>query len=534
MSQKATQTTTKNKGIERVMSCIERIGNKLPHPFFLFIILSIVTIILSWILNKIGCSAEYHTFVDGVSQVTKVEVVNLLTWDTLSYHLQNYCTTFVNYAPLAMTLVMTIGVGYAEKLGLFDALMRKAVIGAPVTLVFWVVSFVGVNASIGSGAGVIFTVVIAAAVFKSMGLHPWIGIIMGYAAANGGYTACLLPTSTDTILAGLSAQIVEADGIVNSAGVAPPTNALINYYFIIVATFTMTAVCFAVTKYIVAPYINRQYPELALKKDTSEVDKMKITSEQAKGLKAAGIAAIVYVVLVVVACIPKNSFMRAADGTIVPASPLLNMIVPLLFLFFFVVGTAYGKAAGVIKTKNDIPAAIQESFSMIQSFMVVCLTACLFVQLFSASKMATVFAAKGADLFTRLETGPITLFLLMILLTCVCNLFITSNSGKWIMLAPLFVPMLAMLDVTPAMTQILYRIGDSTMNILSPVETNLPIALGLMEQYKIRKDEKVGIGTLIGMEIPYTLVYLVVLIAQVLVWYWLDLPLGPGASIFLG
>ena len=101
------------------------------------------------------------------------------------------------------------------------------------------------------------------------------------------------------------------------------------------------------------------------------------------------------------------------------------------------------------------------------------------------------------------------------------------------MLAPLFVPMLAMLNITPAMTQILYRIGDSTMNILSPVETNLPIALGLMEQYKLRKDEKVGIGTLIGMEIPYTLVYLVVLVVQVMIWYWLDLPLGPGASIFL-
>lgn len=535
MGPKVIRNSAENRvsGIERVMAAIEHIGNKLPHPFFLFIILSIITIVLSWVLNMVGCSAMYQTVVDGVQQQTLVEVVNLMTWDTLSYHLQNYCTTFINYAPLAMTLVMTIGVGYAENLGLFDALMRKAVIGAPVTLVFWVVAFVGVNASIGSGAGVIFTVVIAAAVFKSMGLHPWIGIIMGYAAANGGYTACLLPTSTDTILAGLSAQIVEADGIVNSAGVAPPTNALINYFFIIVATFTMTTACFLVTKYIVSPYINRQYPELAVQRDPSELEKMKITPEQNKGLRNAGIASIIFIVVLVAVCIPKDSFMRAEDGTIVPSSPLLNMIVPLLFLFFIVIGTAYGKGAGTIKTMNDIPAAIQSSFSMIQSFMVVCLSACLFVQLFSASKMATVFAAKGAALFTRLETGPVVLFLLMILLTCVCNLFITSNSGKWIMLAPLFVPMLAMLNITPAMTQILYRIGDSTMNILSPVETNLPIALGLMEQYKLRKDEKVGIGTLIGMEIPYTLVYLVVLVVQVMIWYWLDLPLGPGASIFL-
>ncbi len=533
MSGPSGKTLKSNNFVERVMEVIEVIGNKLPHPLFLFIMLSVATVVLSAILSSIGWSADYHTVVDGTVQMTNVSVVNLMTWDTLSYYLQNYVTVFINYAPLAMTVVMTIGVGYAEKLGLFDAIMRKAVIGAPVMIVFMVVAFVGVNSSIGSGAGVIFTMVIAAAVFKSMGLHPWIGIIMGYAAANGGYTACLFPTTVDTILSGLSSQIVAADGIANTAGVAPPTNAMINYYFIFTATFLITAACFVVTKYIVAPYINHQYPELALQKDSSELEKMKLTPAELKGLRNAGIAAIVYVALLIISCIPKNSFMRAADGTLVPTSPLLNAIVPLMFLFFIITGSAYGIGAGTLRSTKDVSAVLEKSFGMICSFLVVCLTACLFVNLFSSSKMATVLAAKGAALLTNLNVGNVMLFILIILLSCFCNLFITSNSGKWIMLAPLFVPMLAMLNVSPAMTQVLYRIGDSCFNILSPIETNLPIALGLLESYKVRKEDKVGIGTLISMEIPYAFLYLVLLTLQVLVWYWLDLPLGPGASIFL-
>ena len=210
--------------MEKVMEVIEVIGNKLPHPFFLFIFLSAITVVLSGILSAIGWSADYPTVVDGVVQTTNVSVVNLMNLATLSKYLQNYVSIFINYYPLGMVVVMVVGVSYAEKLGLFDAMMRKAVIGAPLAIVFMTVAFVGVNSSIGSGAGVIFTMVIAAAVFKAMGLHPWIGIIMGYAAANGGFTACLFPTSVDTFLAGLSSQIVAADGIADAAGNAPATS----------------------------------------------------------------------------------------------------------------------------------------------------------------------------------------------------------------------------------------------------------------------------------------------------------------------
>lgn len=532
MSQKIKENG-KRDWLERAMGTVEKVGNMLPHPFWLFASLAVITVILSAFLHAVNWSASYETVVDGTIQTTSVSVVNLMTFDTLAHYLTNFISIFMNYYPLGMLILMTIGVGYAEKFGLFDALMRKAVVGAPIMIVFIAVAFVGVNSSIGFGAGVVFTMVIAAAVFKSLGLHPWIGIIMGYAAANGGYTACLLPTATDTALCGISAQIVEGNGIVDAAGMAPPTHAMVNYYYIFAATFLITAACVLVTKYITTPYLNRQHPELTYKRDSSELNKMAITETEAKGLKWAGIATLVYVVVLVGSCIPKNSFMRAEDGTLVPNSPLLNMIIPLLFLFFIVVGTAYGIGSGQVKMWKDIPLAMEKCLDMAASFMIVCLTACVFVDLFSASKIATVLAAKGAALLTSLNVGNVTLFALIILLSCFCNLFITSNSGKWVMLAPFLVPMLAMLNISPAMTQVLYRIGDSTFNILSPVELNVPIALGLLESYKVSKEDKVGLGTLISMEIPYSIAYLVVFFLLVLIFYFFGLPLGPGAEIFM-
>lgn len=527
------QATGKRSVMERVMNVIEKLGNKLPHPFWLFAVLALLTVVFSFVLSAINWSASYETVVDGVPSVTTVSVLNLMTWDTLGYYMENFITIFMNYYPLGMLIFMTIAVGFAEKMGLFDAIMRKAVVGAPIMLVFTVIAFVGVNSSIGFGAGVVFTMVIAAAVFKSLGLHPWIGIIMGYAAANGGYTACLMISSVDTTLAGITTQIVEANHIVDAAGVAPPTHAMINYYYIFAATFVLTAVCVLVTKYVTVPHINSRHPELALKKDSTEIEKMRVTELERKGLRWAGITALVYIALIVAACIPKGSFMRNDAGQLLPDSPFLNMIIPILFFFFMFVGAAYGIATNQIKYWKDVPIAMEKCLDLAASFMIVCLSACIFVDLFSRSQIATVLAAKGAALLTSWNVSTIPLFILIILLSCFCNLFITSNSGKWVMLAPFLVPMLAMLDISPAMTQILYRIGDSTFNILSPVELNVPIALGLLESYKVSKDDKVGLGTLISMQIPYAIAYLIVFFLLVLVFYFFDLPLGPGASIFL-
>ena len=355
--------------------------------------------------------------------------------------------------------------------------------------------------------------------------HPWIGIILGYAAANGGFTANFSVTSVDTMLSAITTQVIEANGI------NAPGHPLINYYFIFAATITLTFATVFVAKKFLIPYLSNGVTEL--KMDQKELDKHRVTPEEVRGLKAVKWTVLVFIAVLLFMTLPKSSILRNAEGGFIPNSPLLQQIVPILFFIFFAIGIAYGIGSGTIKNSGDIPKLMQGSLDTATSFLVVSLPASVFVQLFSESKIATVMAVKGAELLKSMNISGLLLFFLIAFLSLFMDMFITSNSAKWVMFAPFLVPMMAMLDVSPAMTQILYRIGDSCGNMISPVELNVPIALGLMETYKVRKTDKAGIGSLISMNLPFTIVYFITFFLMIILWYVLDLPLGPGASIML-
>lgn len=165
--------------------------------------------------------------------------------------------------------------------------------------------------------------------------------------------------------------------------------------------------------------------------------------------------------------------------------------------------------------------------------MVVVLPAAIFVQLFNASRLTTVLAVNGAHWLERMNLGGIPLLIMFILLCTFINLFITSGSAKWLILAPIFVPMFSIVGFSPALTQVAYRIGDSSSNIISPLSYYVPVIIGLLEQYRSDPDTKVGIGTVISLEMPYTIAYLICFTALLIAWYLLGIPLGPGASALL-
>lgn len=517
--------TPKKSGVEKFVNIVETVGNKLPHPFWLFTFLMITVVILSKILSSMGLSVTSSAMVNGVLQPVEVSVKNLMTWKTWNEYMGSLQQIYVNYAPLGQLILMIMSVGFAEKTGFFDSLMRKTLIGTPESLIILMIAFVGVNSSIGFGAGVVFTMVIAAAMFKAMGIHPWVGIIAGYAAANGGFTANFLPTAVDTMLSAITMEVIATNGI------DAPGHPLVNYYYIFAATIVLILATTFVTQKFLMPYIDKNATRL----DNNEenLEKHKVTAEEVRGLKFAGVATIAFFAILLIASLPETSFLRNAEGAFLPSSPILDQIITLLFFLFFAIGISYGIGAKVINKLSDIPNIMQDSLGLATTFMVVALPAAFFVKLFSESQIATLLAVNGATWLKATNISGMPLFIMITLLSMFINLFITSNSGKWIMLAPFLVPMMAMLNVSPAMTQVLYRIGDSTCNIISPVELNVPIALGLLETYRVGKNDKVGIGTLISMSLPYTIVFAVALLALVFIFYVFNLPLGPGASIFI-
>ena len=523
------KTALKTGKFEKFIKGIEFIGNKFPHPFWLFVVLSIVVVLLSAWLAKSGTAVTYLAAKAGEApKETTVAVVDLMNYDAVRAFLANFVKTYVNFAPLGLILTMMLGIGIVEQTGMISALMRKTILGAPHSLVTAVIALVGINANLASDAGIIFTPVIAAAVFKALGRNPWVGIAAGYAAASGGFTANLFVAGTDALLAGITKSAIE--GVPNIPADVP-VHPLINWYFMIAATFVLTFL----TVYVTEKYTVKFLGDSDGVRDEEELKKHAVTSAENRGLFCALLALIAYIAVVVWLTYPEGSLFRnPKDGSLIPSSPLLASVMPLLFFFFFFVGSAYGLGAGVVKKAEDIPKLMQKGLVGSVSFMVVVLPASMFVELFRMSRFDVILSVTGAEWLKAMNLGGVPLLLMFIVLVTFLNLFMMSGSAKWLILAPIFVPMFAQVGFSPALTQVAYRVGDSCTNIITPLSYYLPVVIGLLEQYKKDTDPEVGIGTVISMAMPYTLFYIAGFTTLLVVWYILGLPLGPGTPLLLG
>lgn len=507
---------------EKFIRWIEIIGNKLPHPFWLFVYLSVITVAVSFFLSKAGVSVTYMAAGRGgdLAKETTVVARNLMSYEAMRSFFTNFVKTYINFAPLGLVMVMTLGIGLLEQSGLISAFMRKTILGAPSWAVSATLALVGINANLASDAGIIFTPAIGGAVFKALGRNPWVGVITGFAAGCGGFTANLFVAGTDVLLAGIT------ESAVNGIGIDVPTHPLINWYFLIVATFILTAATTLVTE----RFIVRVLGDTSGPPSASDIAEHAVTGDENRGLRYAAIAAAVFLIVLLALAVPRGSFFRNPEtGGLVPSSPLLSGIIVLLFFLFFFTGIAYGLGAKVIEKMDDVPRLMQKGLSGSLSFFVVVLPASIFVQFFTDSNLTTILAVKGAGALSAMHLGGLPLLLMFILLCTFVNLFMVSGSAKWLILAPIFVPMFSVVGFSPALTQMAYRVGDSSTNIISPLSYYLPVIIGLMEQYRpVGNTQDVGVGTVISLAMPYSLAYLACFTIQLVIWYLLKLPLGPG------
>ena len=513
---------------ERFIRGVEVVGNKCPHPFWLFVFLSLLIMFVSAWLSGKGVSVTYMAAGRGgaAPAQTTVAVVNLLSYDSIRVLLSDFVKTYMNFAPLGLVLVMMLGIGLVEQVGMISALMRKTILGAPRSIITAVIALVGINANLASDAGIIFTPVIAAAVFKSLGRNPWVGIAVGYAAATGGFTANFFVAGTDALLAGITKSAIEGVAVIPPD---TPAHPLINWYFMIAATFVLTFVTVIVTEKYTVKMLGDESQGL----DPEELKKHAVTPAENRGLLWSLLTLIGYIGLILALTIPEGSLFRSPDGSLLPKSPLMSSIVSILFFMFFFVGIAYGLGAGVIKGGEDVPKLMQKGIVGSVGFMVVVLPASIFVELFRASSLDTVLSVVGADWLKAMNIGGVALIIVFILLVTFLDLFMSSGSAKWLIMAPIFVPMFAHVGFSPALTQCAYRVGDSCANIITPISYYLPIIIGLLEQYKKDANTKVGLGTVISLGLPFSIFYLIGFVALLIIWYVFGLPLGPGVPCTL-
>lgn len=503
---------------------VGKVGNKLPNPFMLFTGLALMVLVLSYICSKMGVSVTYMAAsAQGVAETT-VTVRNLIAIDFFHELVRDFVKIYINFAPLGITMVMMLGIGYVQDTGFFDAFMRKTLLKCPPTLITFVIALVGVCANISGNAGIIISTTLAAAIYASLGRNPILGAVLGYVSGHGGFTANLMISADDALLSSITKTAAESVGITVEVTALNP---LMNWFFMVPTTVLIATVATFVTEFIMPRYV-----ETKGKIDASALAEQGLTPDQERGLKLAGKYFLVFLVLVLIGAVPQNGILRNADGNFLPSSPMTQGIVFLLVAMFLFVGTGYGLGARTITNQHHIPKLMSGGLRDSLSYFVVCFPAAYFIHFFGSSRLATILSVKGAEMLEYFQFTGIPLAVSFIVLVAFLNLFLTSGSAKWMILAPIFVPMFASVGFAPALTQMAYRIGDTSTNPIAPINYFIPIIISTMEKYK-SDEEEIGIGNVISMTLPYSLCFLATLIVMLVAWMYFNLPLGPGASLWM-
>lgn len=506
------------------LKLVETLGNKLPHPFILFTIFSIITLFLSFILSKFGVSISYFDIKTQTENV--ININNLLTYKNLRDLISGIPTIFINFPSLKIVVLMMMAIGVVDNIGFFNVLMRKYLLKTPKNIITAVFIFMAVNANIMSDAGTIFAITMGGILFSALGRNPKIGIMAGFAACSGGFTANFFVAGTDALLAGITEQAA------HSVGYNITVNPLCNYYFMAAATLLLTFVITFVTEKVIVK-VEEDYEGLS----TSQLNEYKLTEDEERGLKYSFYSFIIFVIIMGILTIPQNAFFRNSNGGFLPKSPLLSSIVMIIFFLFLFVGIGYGIGTKKIKSSRDIPKYLQKGLSQAIPLMVTLLPASIFIHLLNKSNSLKILAFACSNVIKELNVSPLILLLIVTLMTSFLNLFLTSGSTKWLVLSQIVVPTFALLNISPAYAQLAFRIGDSATNIVSPVQNLIPVVLGLLADYeaegklKLKEGEKLGFGTVFSLTIPYSVAILITLVIAMIIWYLLDLPIGPGVYL---
>lgn len=503
--------TIKRSGVDRFLSIIERAGNALPHPATLFALLAFLVVLLSGVFSLFDLSAIHP----GTGET--VTPFNLLSVAGLHMILTKMVVNFTGFAPLGTVLVALLGIGIAEGSGLIGAVMRALVLAAPKKLLTFVIVFAGVVSNTASEVGYVLLVPLAAVIFLAAGRHPLAGLAAAFAGVSGGYSANLLLGTIDPLLAGLSqeaARIIDPLYLVNPAA---------NYYFMFVSTFLIAGLGTWVTEKIVIPRLGKY------EGDEKPEEIRSATAAEKRGMWWALFAVLGFTAFLLAGLIPSEGFLRDPVTHEVLHSPFMSGIVALIFISAALAGIAYGIGAKTFKNDSDVMDGMAKSMETLGSYIVLVFFAAQFVAYFNWTNLGLILAIKGADFLKAADLGPVALMLSFVLVSAMINMVMGSASAKWAIMAPVFIPMLMLLGYTPEFTQMAYRVGDSVTNIISPMMSYFALIVAFIARY----DKKAGIGTVVSTMLPYSVVFLIGWSIMLVLWVLFELPIGPGASMYM-
>ncbi len=496
--------------LQRMLNWTERAGNALPHPATLFAIFAVTALLLS----ALGHYLEWEVIHPGTKEVIKP--VNLLAKEGVHRILLEMAENFTGFAPLGIVLVALLGIGIAEQSGLIRAVIRMLVLNSPKNIITFVIVLSGILSNMASDVGYVLLIPLAGVIFMALDRHPIAGMAAAFAGVSGGFSANLVLGTVDPLLAGLSQEAVQ---------ILDPTyevNPTANYYFMVASTFIIAFTGTLITSKLVEPRLGTYKKSEEEKNETFD----NLSKDEKKGLWWALGVFLFIVALTLIGVIPENGFFRGEDGGFL-SSPLIKGVVAMLFFTCGATGLAYGFSTGAFKNDADVMKGMAASMKTLATFLVLVFFASQFVAYFKWSNLGIIMAVKGAGVLMAMDIGLIPLMILFVILSATINMLMGSASAKWAILAPIFIPMFMIMGYSPELSQVVYRIGDSVTNVISPMMSFFALIIAFFQKY----DSKAGIGTLIATMVPYSIGFMLVWMILLVVWLFLGLPLGPDAGI---
>jgi aminobenzoyl-glutamate transport protein len=541
--------------MDTLLDGVETLGNKVPHPVMMFVYLIVFVIVLSSILALLGVSVTEHVaepvpiqvahdFYEDTTQIQTVAPQDGLEWSDTHFEIRevtipirglltiegirflftSFVPNFQNFGVIAVTFIAMMGAGLAESAGLMNALIRKLVAVAPRGLIAFLIILVGGLSSVASDAGYLILIPLAAAAFATLKRNPIAGLAAGFAGVAATFAVNIIIQPTDAMLNEMSNEAIALTGgaaqtIVN------------NYFFSVVSLLVLCVVATVITERIIEPRLaaaDAAAGITALHTDNGAVadtGDQPVPAAEARGLKFALYGFLGVLAIVLIATLPPGAPLRdPSNGAIVGNTPFMDSLLFIIAAFFLASGIAYGAGAGTIRSSNDVIAGISKTFSGLGGLVLMFLMISQFLAYFNYSNLPRVLAIALADLLERAAIPALPLLIGFILVIVLLDFVLPGVIPKWAIFAPVFIPIFVRLGVGPETVLAAYRIGDSPVNTLTPLMVYFPFIVTVAQKY--RKDA--GVGTIVAIMLPYAVIMLVAWIVLFVIWYALNIPLGPG------
>lgn len=490
--------------------------------FMILIILVFILSIIGSVFNWQGTYSKLNV-VTGNVENQLVSVESLFSREGARYIIGNVLTTFMSFTPLVMFLFTMIGVGFAEKTGLFKAIFKTKKKVKKFWLSF-IVALVSIVSTVVGDIGFVFIIPLSAIVFLINNRNPIIGIIASFSAMTAGYGINMIITQMDYNLysiTNLSAKLIDKSYNVGING---------NIIF--------TAVCTILLSLLIA-FITEKYTVKKAKK--YKIDEMieddELSSDAKKGLKYSILVAVLSLLFFVYMLIPFGTplagllldysettfYGRVFSGN----SYVIQGLAFMLCVTLILCGWIYGRTAHTLKTKNDFSTYLYDSLNNIGSILVFFFFASQLIALFKKTNIGVVFTIKIIDILEKVEFTGFPLMIAFFILVALVNIFQTSAVLKWSVLAPSIVPLFMRQNISPEFAQAIFRVADSTTNTISPFFPYFIVLIGMLQIYN-KNEEAIGIKYTYKLLLPYALGIFIFFILLLICTYIINLPIGVG------